>query len=500
MFLARFCAECYNPSISNPYGKAAMRIQKLTLKISVFFFTFFLTAQCLADHHHTVFAFSDNTGTFERRDVQKAVNKFCRTLSLDPKNKTARENLSLIIAYPGLTAIQKADALLLEDLLGFIGDLQRRVDYLTSKRNLLKDRLIARGYDAETLSKNLLGIRHNISRSSEAFSYRKTALSDRKNALALMNTFLMKERMQLSVRLRFLQEQYNWLKAAGKGRPYTPSYDPAQPASVVKQEYRIESPSLAETETGKEIRTIAEVVSFQPSDTAGKVQESSLQRFKKELGLLYVQLDRFEEDAGKKDSKIKELSKQVVDLSLRLSETEMLLNKKIEAVGSLTRELDDIKQRFMLGQRIIQEKDAQMQSLQETLQEAHLGSGDRKEEIGQIIALKKELADVQAQFESDQVIIREKSDQIAALRNELQSMQDEVKGNAEYANVLLVEKDREIKELNGILSIYQQSLGDASRAIKEKGSRLDSLRDEVVRLQKSLAVEKAFLRVKERQD
>ena len=415
-----------------------MHTRRAILKIfSILSIAFFIVSSAFAGNNAGfVSSFrEDNENIFERSDVRMAVEHFCRMLSIDPKDKTVQENLDAIVVHPELTAAQRSDVFLLEDQLSYIKNLQGRVEYLMSKRNLLRDQLIENGHEREVLLKGLFDIRKNISGSHQTSSYQERSLSDRKSSLAVINGLLVGEKVRLSVRVRSLQNQYDWLNA------------------VNKEEKHLSSRYFVE-------KIVAGSVSVQPSgDGERQGNETNTEEFKKELGVLYVQIDKLEDRITKEDDRISGLESQVVDLSLKLSETEILLNEKTEAVESLTMKLVDIEQRFMLGQRIVHEKDEEMRSLQKDLQKTRLETESRAAKHDRVIA----------------------------------------------------EKDKELKVANGLLDIYCQRAGGANRflgqkegqrninlrkVVFERGWEINDLKEQLKRTQKSLRVAKRIIQEK----
>ncbi|MCK5083438.1 MAG: hypothetical protein KAR31_11065, partial [Candidatus Omnitrophica bacterium] len=185
-----------------------MHTRRTALKIFFIFHIAFFSAQSAFAGNNAGFISSvkdDNSSIFERCDVRMAVDRFCQTLSIDPQNKTVQENLETIISHSKLTAVQKSDVFLLEDHLSYIKNLQGRAEYLTSKRNLLRDQLIDDGYKRDVLLRGLFDIRDNISGSHEIFLYQNQSLFNRKSPLVVINSLLARENVQLSVRVRSLE-------------------------------------------------------------------------------------------------------------------------------------------------------------------------------------------------------------------------------------------------------------------------------------------------------
>ena len=76
-----------------------------------------------------------------------------------------------------------------EDLLFSVDNLQRRIDYLATKRNWLKDQLIDEGYDGYAIFRGLSGIRTNIFLSQEVFFYQRYLPSIRDNSINIIKEF-----------------------------------------------------------------------------------------------------------------------------------------------------------------------------------------------------------------------------------------------------------------------------------------------------------------------
>ncbi|MCK5259563.1 MAG: hypothetical protein KAJ70_00745 [Candidatus Omnitrophica bacterium] len=454
-----------------------MHTQRTVFKIFSIFSIILFSAQFAFAGNNAGFISSfkaDNNNIFERSDVRMAVDHFCRMLSIDPGNKTVQENLKTISSHPELTAIQRSDVIRLEDHLSYIKNLQGRVEYLISKRNLLRDQLIENGHARAVLLKGLFDIRDNISGSHETFSYQKQSLFDRKSPLVIINNLLVDEKMQLSVRVRSLENQYDWLKAVNKDG--APRLEPGHLIAAGLQ--KDVKPDLHQ-------ETVAEIISLQPiRDEEGKVNEKRTEKFKKELGALYVQIDKLEEQITKEDDRAGELGSQVVDLSLKLLETEIQLNEKTGAVESLTAQLTDVEQRFVLGQRIIQEKDEEMQSLQEDLQKTRLETESRAAKHDRVIVGKDKELKMANGFLN---IYRQRS---GGANRVLQQKKEQHNSNLRK---VVLERDQEINDLREQLGRMQKSLRTADRTVQEKVAYLNYAKNELVVLRKQMRVgEKEF--------
>jgi len=148
----------------------------------------------------------------ERSDVREAINSFCRSVHLNPRNKTARENLNAIIASDSLTADQMSEALLLADHLDYLESLHGRIDDLVFKRDSLRDRLIEKGFDLRTIFLDLSDIKEKMFPLQKVFLYHDKLPSDFDSSLAYVSHILENEKERLIGRVSYLQGQYHWLK------------------------------------------------------------------------------------------------------------------------------------------------------------------------------------------------------------------------------------------------------------------------------------------------
>lgn len=528
-----------------------MCTKKINYKVFLLLFVFFMVAKVTIAENDFISSSSEKqqtTNISRHPDVQKAINVFARALEIDLKHKTSKENLAEVLAHPGLTAKQRSDALRLEDYLKYMENLQGRANYLISKCGLLKNQLIEKGYDQGMMDKKLLNFKEDISGARSSYSKRRVSLVE--DSLAAINNLLAQEKEQLIARVEYLQKQYHWLKAASQDRPYTParpfvrtSQIPEGPyfshniAGEEQREYSVMSLIGAETGEQPEIGsletefyhtpndkggTLAEVVAFSEKAMDEKsAWENSRERFKKELGFLYVQLDALEQKIWNKDGKIDSLSKQVVDISLRLSETEASLNKNISKASGLQTELDDAQQRVALGQRIIKEKDEEIHSLDQ----ARLEANKQKEELSKILDSKSKEKEKLAyvierknqELKSFEDKLVQATKQRMALEKDIASKNDELNNlagllskankqkrqfeaeimakNQEIGNLeTSLEKANKLKEeFDKIVNSKEHKINDLASALREMTEKKDELKDMVAAKSRQLAKLEASL-------
>jgi len=363
-----------------------------------------------------------NEDIFQLTDVQKAIARLCRALQINPKNRTARQNFAEIARHPILTARQRSQVYLLEDLLTFNKDLKRRADYLAIKRDFLKDQFIKDELDSQAYLRGLRDIEGNLSRVYEARMYYDHSLFDQSDPLILVYKILNDQKDQLLVRVEYLKEQYRWLTMIRNDQQryvVSPQFDRFSNIVVPVASNTIINivPEFSQEATNEMIFDSSEIITLAP------VEEKNYLDSQRKLDFPQTQFNELREDLKQKDRKINDLSKQVVDLSLKMSEIEILFNKKIESTLHLKADLNDAHQRFLLGKRIIQEKNEEIQSLQIVL--------------------------------------------------------DQMKARSTGSNNVFFSRDEKLVELNGILEIYKYKLIEKNRLAKEKTRALAKTQDDL---------------------
>jgi len=356
-----------------------------------------------------------NEDIFQLTGVQNAIIKLCRDLQINTKNRSAQQSFYEIKRYPNLTAKQRSQVYLLEDLIKFNKDLRRRVNYLTIKRNYLNNQFIKDGMDSKTYLRGLRNIESNIMRTYGGKMYSDHPLFEQGDPLTIVYRILNDQKDQLLVRVDFLQEQYRWLTMIKNN----------QQRQVASQQFDRFSNIVVSRASDNAIgvapefsQKMVDQVVFKPSEiiTLAPFKEKNDGDLKGRSDLPQVQFNEFKEDLKQKDHKINDLTKQVIDLTLKMSEIEILLNKKAESSQRLKAELNDTNQRFMLGKRIIQEKDEEIRSLQIT--------------------------------------------------------RDQMKARSNGVDHVSYSRDKKVTELSGMLEIYKYKLTEKNHLAKEKTKEL----------------------------
>ena len=369
---------------------------------------------------------------FLRPEVESSLYKFAKELQLNPKNQTAEENFTQISSYPRLAVEQKIQVLAIEGLFSYVHSLREKVFYLTSRRDFLKDQLLSKGYDRGLMTDGFLNIKENTATIDSSAGNIEPSLVGESQALEIIINILSNEKKRLSDNIELIQTQYSWLKEMDDRQQYfSPESDRYRAKDVIfsKKTQKLESKGKSKNSLEIEKKE-DEVKSAFSKDLAGNLNGSN--------------------------KKVKELLKQLIDLSLKISESETLLSEKVEEITSLQERLLDAEQRFILGQRIIHEKNVEIESLQASqkgmeasrtalekknaqitslryqLMVERFDRNNKKQETStirgeeDIISLKNQLAGLRADLGSQRGNAKRTQESLGFLRSELEGVQIEL--------------------------------------------------------------------------
>jgi len=172
--------------------------------------------------------------------------------------------------------------------------------------------------------------------------------------------------------------------------------------------------------------------------------------YKQQIALIREKTDYFEQKTKSAQDKVEQLTQQIVEAALKLSEKDEEFNRQAQQLAKLNEHIQELESRFELRERILAEKDTSFESLKANLKEIKQNALLQKEEI----------------------------------------------------NKILLTKNEQLVELDGILGIYKDKLGDASREIKQKTTNILILEDQLAYVQKQLSekdriIKKAQAQIKE---
>ena len=301
---------------------------------------------------------------YQQGDIQGAIDHFARALLLDQSNKTARESMILISARNSLPAAQRIQLFLSEDLIVFNEKFGKRLIFFTARRDALTASLIQQNYPQTLIDQEFQAIRDRSLFSTDD----RGAGVPSASTLEALNKSLITEKERLSRELLCVREQLAWLRPVGSSRrePLGLREEPQKPDTQVSRPPRVSDP-------GEAWQQIAGV--------------------REELSELRKQVETLRQDVKHKDDKITAITKQVVEFSLKLTEREIILSEKINALGSLHEAYTELQSRQELGQKILEEKNVQVQSLQEGLAALQADTALHTKEINGLIAAKDQALD-----------------------------------------------------------------------------------------------------------
>ncbi|GEM_PF-3229630 len=345
---------------------------------------------------------------YQENDTLGAVDSFARALLLDPANKTARKTLASINEQASLPAEQRIQLFLSEDLFALNENLQKKLGHFTLQRDAMAAALIQQNYPQTAIDQKFQAIRDRFAlpagdREKDSGSLRP---------LEALNKFLTQEQKRLSWELSRVKEQLSWLQETKK--------PPTRP------EHR-----MTRAEPGASWQQIAGV--------------------REELGELRRQVQALQDDVQGKDDRITALTKQVVEFSLKLTEREMVLSEKVNALGSLHEAYAELQSRQELGQKILEEKNVQIQSLQEGLAALQADTALHTKEISGLIAAKDQALD---QWEKILAIYQ---------------------GKLKDTTQVLDARDRDVVTLQEQLALVQTKLFEKETALQKTKEKLVSL-------------------------
>ena len=310
---------------------------------------------------------------YHRGDGVSAFESFSQALILNPYNQEAQQGLLQFLSEAHLSSQQQINLIQFQDLINLNKELEKRIEYYRSKINLLEEEIVHHGVDKEIFKEKqqfakTINLKHRPVRST----------SINNNALELVNSSLNQDKEHLLETLADLQKYFEFLRKVNKDSQKDFAKTPV---------------------TGIEINPIP--------------VEDELTVLKREVIQVHKKLDQ--------------LTNQVVDLTLKLSEKNLYSERQEDRLNALSNNFVELKSRFELGEKMMNEKDGQIQTLQ------------------------------------DQV----------------KQIQAQAKASNDDLNNILTSKDEKLFELNGILQVYKGKLTDTVHNLKEKNATLTTLEDQL---------------------
>ncbi|MCB9757898.1 MAG: hypothetical protein H6753_05700 [Candidatus Omnitrophica bacterium] len=226
-------------------------------------------------------------------------------------------------------------------------------------------------------------------------------------------------------------------------------------------------------------------------------QQQNIEYFQSELSSVRASFDQLQERFKNTDLKISELTKRIADMSMEVFEKDKLLAQKDKYANELQKEVNEANEKMNLVQRIIQEKDDRIVSLEKEMSRIQMmvNSGDSaaNKEVTQfktdfkefevqfnlqmeksrdrIIGLEVQLADLSQKYQLLLTDVQAKNSQIVSLNRNLEQRNISA---AQYREAFLT-TNQEVNKLIGMVDIYRTKLVEAKQTLISKEAELNRL-------------------------
>jgi len=243
-------------------------------------------------------------------------------------------------------------------------------------------------------------------------------------------------------------------------------------------------------------------------DSLLRQQKDDMNEMKEELVLIREEISGLVIKVQNSETKITGLTEEVAGKSMEIIEKERDISNYREQVQTVADTLMEAQERLSLAQRIIQDKDRQVQRLEDKMAEfqviAKQGSEQSKKNIeflrNEFIRLEKSLRH-RLTISDDKITALEnlgaEQEQMLAMHViEMQQKdwainainEDLIEKNIEIADIhnVIRSKDQKLIESNGIFQIYQAKLKDANTLLQEKIKRIEALEKDFTGVQHNI--------------
>lgn len=214
--------------------------------------------------------------------------------------------------------------------------------------------------------------------------------------------------------------------------------------------------------------------------------------------------------------------KRLAQMSMNLYEKDTQIADKDGRITELGNQLKEVEERLALIQRIMQEKDSQIQKFQVQVNQVNQGEEDDNKinqfELktlqdklaqfestfaAQTASQKSEMNSLRAQVEKQEATIAKYEGELLRRREEIVKLKTDVfykdKQKTELDQVL-ASKDDKLLELKGMLEIYQFKLRDVHYGLIEKNQEVETLKQQLQELKHELTQARQQKDLKERID
>ncbi|MGE0269324.1 MAG: hypothetical protein AB7S78_12815 [Candidatus Omnitrophota bacterium] len=254
----------------------------------------------------------------------------------------------------------------------------------------------------------------------------------------------------------------------------------------------------------KELKKESEnMVKFKSEVDKLKEELSKAQKYQDEAWKLRYQVAQLKQNETKKKETDKELAKKdeiIKDQKAELAMKDKQIEEKDKSLKELNQQVLDFESRFELTQNIIKEKEEKLQKLEKELaqkDEIHAQQLAKKDK--EITGLNKVLEEYREKLASSDKVLSEKDKRIAKLDSTVKGKLEKSKDDDRFyiskdegpkisadrekeLNSIIMEKERELKQVTNMITLYKQNLQDANQDIDYQKQQIDDLTKELARL------------------
>lgn len=335
-----------------------------------------------------------------------AVELFTQASFADPLNKEAVEGLVKASLTEGVSLPVMQSAIALEDLNVYLHKLMNDKSYYVQKISLLKLNLLERGVLEEEIFKNFPD--SNLSQSYNQVVLDKNGKNESESLMQsffILNEYLTEQKKDAEQELAYLKEKYQYLRDFNVGLN-----------DLERREWR-----MASVDSSKNVSLVkGEDISLSKTEIEMIILSKSMEELQKKVAL-------FEGHLEIKTQKVVELTQQVINLALQLAEKDVTLSDRVEALSSLQEGFEEMQSRFELGQRLIQQKDNQIEFLATELDEKKMAAADIQQRLKASLFLKdQENAELQGTVSIYKDHLTQVNEQLKIKQADLTTMEDQL--------------------------------------------------------------------------
>ncbi|MBI5150838.1 MAG: tetratricopeptide repeat protein [Candidatus Omnitrophica bacterium] len=323
---------------------------------------------------------------YQQRNLPQALDYFSRALLLDPDNRTARENFPQISDRADIPSRQKIELYLVEDLLESTDQTRQKLAAVTRDRDRLIETILQGTHTADFIQRGLADIQERFNVPEKSWQLNNASPSP----LEALHAALLLEKERLSYALACRQKQYFWLQKM---------QNETEQQTVLPRTTDVDVSQIAKN-TIRPVPRSGTYSAGQAGPAADKTARENQQNLpfadpweeitdlRDELTSVRKELEKLHNDTDLRNQRIIDLTKEIIEFSLKLAEKEMTLTEKVNTLASLHEAYANIQSRLALGQRIIEEKNTQIQSLEESLASLQGETVAKEKQVGAILSSK----------------------------------------------------------------------------------------------------------------